>query len=309
MMEPQAKYTLVGTALIILVGLVVAATLWLTRSGETAGDHHYKIYFEHQSLDGVTTSSEVKMRGIKVGSVTRLVFSSHGQGAVEVIIRVEGSTPIRESSSASVERNVLTGLATIALVNSTEESPLLPAAQKAEDYSVIAEGESWMQQFPGTVNQLATRADETLQRINAVLSPENQAALADTLQNTRRLSRDADRAVLAVGGAAEDVRKLANGIANDVHTLSARYDSLGEQAGTTLQGIGASVDAAQQDVARLTEQANRLMTTGNTEMQATAQSLRRAADSVADAANGLRDPRRIVFGPPDGARGPGEDQR
>ena len=308
-MEPQAKYTLVGTALIVLIGLIVAATLWLTRNGESAGDRYYKVYFEHQSLEGVTTRSEVKMRGIKVGAVSRLLFSAHGQGAVEVIIRVEGSTPVRTSTKASVERHVLTGIASISLVNATEDSPLLGEAPKGEDYPVIAEGESWMQQFSGSVNQLAGRADETMQRVNAVLSPENQAAFADILQNMQRLTRDADRTVLTVGETAQDVRKLANGIAGDAHTLTARYDLLGQQAGTSLQDVTASVRAVQQDVARLTERADRLMASGDVEIRATAQSLRRAADSVTDAANRLRDPRQIVFGAPEGSLGPGEGTR
>jgi phospholipid/cholesterol/gamma-HCH transport system substrate-binding protein len=308
-MEPQAKYTLVGTALIILVGLIVAATVWLTRNGESAGDRYYKVYFERQSLEGVTTRSEVQMRGIKIGSVTRLLFSPHGQGAVEVIIRVEGSTPVRESTRASVERHLLTGIAGISLVNATEDSPLLSEAPKGEDYPVIGEGESWMEQFPGLAKHLATRADETLERVNRVLSPENEKVFAEILTNMRRLTRDADRTMLAVGGAADDVRKSANGIAADAHTLSARYDALGAQAGTSVQDIAESVRAVQQDVARLTERADRLMASGDVEMQSTAQSLRRAADSVTDVANRLRDPRQIVWGPPAGGMGPGEGAR
>jgi phospholipid/cholesterol/gamma-HCH transport system substrate-binding protein len=70
-MEPQARYTLVGILVISLVALMVATMIWLTRNGEGRGDRYYTIYFEHQSLEGVATRSEVQMRGIKVGSVTR----------------------------------------------------------------------------------------------------------------------------------------------------------------------------------------------------------------------------------------------
>ena len=308
-MEPEAKYTVVGTTVLILVGLMVAAVLWLRSTGEGRDDRLYKIYFERQSLEGLEARSDVRMRGIRVGSVTRFLFSSRRPGAVEVFIRVEGSTPVRQRTEAVVERHLVTGIASVRLVNPTEESPLLTQAPVGEPYPVIAEGESAIQQFSESISQLAQRAEQTMQRINATLSSDNQAALTEILQNMRGASRDAQRAVAAVGAAADEVRKLASSVAADARRLSTRYDALGEQAGASLHDITGAVREMREDVARLAERADRLMASGDVELRATAQALRDAADALGGVAGRLRDPRQVIFGPSEGALGPGESAR
>src|SRR5919198_1371901 len=185
-MEPEARYTLVGIAVLILIGLIVAAVLWLRSTAEGRDVRDYKIYFERQSLEGLEIRGEVRMRGIRVGSVTGFLFSPRRRGAVEVLIRVEASTPVRESTEAIVARHLVTGIASIRLVNSTEESPLLTQAPTDEPYPVIAEGESAIQQFSESVNQPAVRRTK------------NPAAIGAMRDDVARLAERADR-LLASG--------------------------------------------------------------------------------------------------------------
>ena len=190
-MEPEAKYTLVGTAVLVLVALIVVAAVWLRTTGATR-QRTVQIYFARQSLEGLQIRSDVKMQGIKVGSVTGFRISAGRPGTVEVVIRVVGTTPIRQSTRANVERQLLTGIANIRLVNINETSPLLTEAPSDEPYPLIAEGESEYK-FSESVAQIAQRADETMQRINLALSDENQVALSEILVNLRRISANADR--------------------------------------------------------------------------------------------------------------------
>lgn len=315
-MEPEAKYTIVGTAVIILVALIAAAVVWLKSSGEGADARQYKIYFERQSLEGLELRSYVTMRGIRVGSVTGFRFSSARPGAVEVFITVEPTTPVRQSTEATVQRHLVTGLATVRLVNATEDSPPLAQALPGEPHPVIAEGESPIQQVSETLTQLAHRTDETMQRLNATLSPENRAALTEVLQNLRRVSQHADGTLAKVdatlgslGGAADEVRALARSVAGDARTLTARYDKLGSEAGVTLRELDESVRKMSADVERLSQRADALLGSSDEELRATAQALRAAADSVGAAASRLRDPRQAIFGPAESGLGPGEGAR
>ena len=78
---------------------------------------------------------------------------------------MDATAPVRRSTHAVVDRNLITGLASIRLVTLQEDSPLL-----TEAHAAIPEGESQLQQFSQTMSQLAQRADETMQRVSATLS-------------------------------------------------------------------------------------------------------------------------------------------
>ncbi|TFW31027.1 MlaD family protein [Massilia horti] len=308
-MEPEAKYTFVGVAVLVLVAMLAGTILWLSSNSERSNAHSYTIYFAHQSLAGLQPRSEVTMRGLRVGTVTGLGFSSRIPGAVKVSILVDPSTPVRKSTRAMVDRNLITGLATVQLINSTEQSPLLAQTQEEEQGPVIAEGESAAEQFTATLAEL-TRS------LNATLSPENRAAFTATLANLQRASANADRALARVdsvlvglGSTADEVRSLARSVATDTHALATRYDALGAQATGTLRGTDDAVRQLRTDIDALSRRANTLLTTGNTELRATSRSINSAADSVGGAADRLNDPSEILYGPSAGTLGPGEGKR
>jgi ABC-type transporter Mla subunit MlaD len=91
-MEPEAKYTLVGTAVLVLAALIVGAVLWLRNTGEERDDRFYKIYFVNQSLEGMQDPQRRQDAGIRVGVVTGFASDRH-PGAVEAVIRVDGDAP------------------------------------------------------------------------------------------------------------------------------------------------------------------------------------------------------------------------
>lgn len=312
-MEPEAKYTLVGAAVLILLALMVGAFVWLRSTSGQRDDVPYKIYFARQSLEGLQIRSDVKMKGIKIGAVTGFRISSRRPGTVEVIIKVDGSAPVRISTRADVERHLLTGIASIRLVNGSEESQLLTESPPDEPYPVIAEGESEYQQVSESITQVALRADETMKRINMLLSEENQATIGEVLLNLRRITgsmdrslQTLDRSLASLDRAAEAVRTSSAEISTDVRSLAMRYDRLGEESTLAVKDISAAIRQIGADVARLSNRTDALLADGSTELRVTAQELRAVADSLGAAARRLGDPRKVLFGSPDGSLGPGE---
>ena len=310
-MEPHARYTVVGASVLLVLGIVVAALAWLFASDNGKVVRHYTLTFTRQSLEGLETDSEVHMKGIRVGSVARFAFSKQQPGAVEVTVDVDETAPVRTSTRAVVDRNLVTGIATIRLVTMQEDSPLLD-----RQHSAIPEGESQLQQVSQTMTQLAERADETMKRIDQALSPQNQAAFAETLENLRVASRSAgtlttrmDAALASMVRTADTARSTMALAAGDIHRLADRYDALGAQAGAKLGETTAAVQQLSGDVSRLAGRTEDFLGDAGIELRITGQQLRSAADTLSTTSKKLGDPRAAIFGPPAASLGPGENKQ
>jgi phospholipid/cholesterol/gamma-HCH transport system substrate-binding protein len=315
-MEPKAHEAWVGGAVLGLLVLLVASFLWLLSTGQRRDERLYRIYFARQSLEGLQARSDVRMRGIRIGEVTAFSFSAGRPGTVEVSISVDPSAPIRESTNAIVERNLITGLATIRLVTAREDSPLLSHAPPGERDPVIAEGASRLQQVSDSIDQLAVRADETMRRLNDVLSDRNQAAITATLENLRTLTDHADgtitrldRTLASVGRAADGLTVAEGRVAANADTLTLRYDVLGAQASTSLRDITDTVNQLGGRLAIVSDRAEIALTDSDMHMRSAARQIEVAAQALGDASRRLGDPRSALFGPPAAALGPGEESK
>ena len=315
-MESEARYTLVGISVLALVALLTAALVWLLASGQRRDVQAYRIYFTKQSLEGLQVRSDVRMRGIKVGAVTGVSLSKTKSGTVEVVVGINPSTPVRQSTRAVVDRNLITGLSSIRLLNLDETSERLDAPLPGEDQLVIAEGESQMQQLTDNLSELAERTQETMTRISATLSPANQAAIADTLSNLQSVSRNAagamarlDGTLQTIGSTATAVRSTTLALGSDVKRLADRYDALGAQATRGIGDVAGTVKQLGADVSRLANRTDMLLADTDAELASTTLQLRTTADALSLTARKLSDPRATLFGPADASLGPGEARR
>lgn len=315
-MESEARYTLVGAVVLVLLVLIAAAAVWLKSSGAEREDVPFKIYFANQSMEGLQIRSDVKMQGIKVGSVSSFRISLRRPGTVEVVIRVNDNTPVRQITYATVDRHLLTGIASIRLVNTDESSPPLTALRPDEPYPLIPEGDSEYSKLSDSMTQVVQRADETMRRINTFLTDENKAALGEILVNLRRITGNMDRTMAgldrtlaSLGGAADEVRSTSAAVGADARRLIARYDALGAESTAAIKDVSVAIRQISADVTRLSVRVDALLADGNVELRVTAQELRTTANALGAAARRLNDPGRILFGPADGSMGPGEAAR
>jgi phospholipid/cholesterol/gamma-HCH transport system substrate-binding protein len=313
-MEPEARYPLVGAVVLALVAALAAGVVWLAASGNQRDMRPYRVYFAKQSLEGLDVRSDVRMKGIRVGEVKSLAFARDHAGTVEVMLGVEPTAPVLQSTRAVVDRNIITGLASIRLVSLDDHSPALTPT--GDGAAVIAEGSSQFQQFSETVGELAQRADVTLARINDTLSRENVAAISETLENVRVATREStgtlrriDANLAKAGAAADALRQTAAGAGRDFHDLAVRYESLGDSADRSVLQMSASVDQLTSSFTALSRDAHEFLFDTGLELHATAQELQRSGSAIGDAAQALSDPRAALLGPRPSSLGPGEERR
>lgn len=312
-MEAQARYTLVGTVVLFVTLLLVAGLVWLAGGTDRVNYRHFTIYFVKQSMDGLDINSLVKMRGIKVGVVTSYEFAGKGQDEVRVDIKVNPDTPVRENAVAYVQRNVVTGIATVALSNPDATSPLLTVTPPDERYPVIAEGSSDLDKVTTALSRIAENGSQVLNKINGLLSDENRQGVTKTIQNLQVLttnladSKEAvSTAVQSIKGAADAFRD-ASGSFNQVAIRSGdSIQSLSKSADTALKQATATLELLNRETSTVSLQLQGLAETGTLELTTVSRDLRNSADSVGAAGQRFTDPRGLLFGSGKPQFGPGE---
>ncbi len=312
-MESEARYTLVGTLVLITTLLLIAGLLWLAGGADRVSYRHYTIYFAHQSMDGLDVSSAVKMRGIKVGVVDSYRFAGGGQDAVRMDVKVDQDTPIRSNAEAIVNRNIVTGVATIEIRNPDATSPLLTEVLPSEHYPVIAEGKSNLDNVANALSKMASNGAQVLDKVNLLLSDTNRKNISDTLQNLQAISTNlADNkqalntAIQSVHKAADEFGAAGGSITRAASTAETSMQNISKNADIALKQATSTMENLQQQTTGVSDSLQGLTEVGTLEFTAVSRDLRHSADSVSSAGQSLSNPRGILFGTGKPQAGPGE---
>jgi phospholipid/cholesterol/gamma-HCH transport system substrate-binding protein len=302
--------------LLALVVAVVLAITWLARTGARADFRFYTIYFERQSLEGLQVGGDVTMRGVKVGRVESYSISRANINRVQVIVRVDRTTPVSTNTVAVVDRNFLTGLARILLATPGQPGPELSEIPAGESNPVIPEGQSDIEQLTSAMNRLALTGANALANVEQLLSSENREAFAATLVNLRDLSNALskrmgrlDEVADALAKNAADFGKSSREIAEAVERIDAGAQPAIKEAQATMRELARAVQALERETSVLARRLENAADSSTHEIRATAQELRSTAEILSRAADRLQDPRAVIFGPNSGQLGPGERLR
>lgn len=299
----------------MLIGtvLLVGALLWLAEAFGGRTTTMYTAYFRTQSLAGLQQESAVTMKGVKVGKVESYQISPRNIEEVKVLLRLDEDTPVKEDTRVVLQRNLLTGFATLGLVDSTQNSPPLKAVLPGEDYPVIQEGESQFDKIADTVPALLDHINEMVGRVTLVFSDENVKSVTATLKHIEETAAAVSSNKESIAASLESLEQLAAEITSLSEALKGftrkaekNLDSLGSESARVLEEVR---DAAKNFDARVTEIRDAVRGASQVfsqEMTALAQSMGAAADTFAKTVEGFEDPQKIIAGPRRQALGPGE---
>ena len=312
-MEAEAKYTYVGIALIVLVAALIAATIWLNRSGARGDFRYYTIYFERQPLDGLQIGADVDMRGIKIGRVEDYDLLAEKINRVRVTIRTDRRAPVRTNTVAIVTRNFVTGIARIGLITPEPPGPALTEVRDDQPYPIIAEGQSEFDAIAGKVGRIGDIAAETLENINLILTADNRAAITASLVNLKELTaglnqrmKDLDKTLVAVNAAAADVGRAGTKFAQVAETTGSQLTPAIKQVDQTLQDVSTAALALEKQVSALSRAFSDAASSTDEQFTVAVIELRSTVEAMTRLLDQLRDPRAALLGPGKAQRGPGE---
>ena len=331
-MEPEARYTMIGSVLLAIIVALVAGFVWLSSSGRASDFRFYTIYFERQSLEGLQVGGDVNMRGVKVGRIENFTISRDNINKVKVTIRVARATPVSENTTAVVARSIVTGLARINLDTPGTPGPELVTVAAGERYPVITEGTSNLDQIADSVSKLASQADIALENLNSVMGDRNKKSFAQALTAIRDLSVGLNRRLetidemsasfqassTAFQGLSRDLSGASGKVANAVAPVGDEASQSLREANETLKQLRQStanlerevvksLAVLNQGVAGLSSRTDDAVDVGLNELRATTADLRSSLAIVSRTLDRLQDPKAILIGPSSSQLGPGEE--
>ena len=178
-METRANYVLIGAFTLVASIALLLFGLWAAKYSSERSWQNYMIVFD-EAVTGLSVGSPVQFNGIAVGSIQRLSLDPQDPRRVIAVIRAEASAPVKTDTRARMAITSLTGPAIIQLTGGTPGAPLLTSVDQRET-PVILTAPSALQNITDTANRIVERLDQ-------VLSDDNVAHIAATLENLDRIS-------------------------------------------------------------------------------------------------------------------------
>jgi len=249
----------------IRVGLFVAITgvlvtvILITFAGMRfwQGYDRYKILFDG-SVIGLDQGALVYLNGIKVGSVETLEVAEKDLRKVLITIAVNGGTPIRTDTRATLQYAGITGLKIVDLRGGTSSSPPLPPG------STIAPGDTLLDRLASQAEELAEQSTELMERANRIAQKlegidEVVANLTETSRSLELLVRESRRglhqSLAAVRHTARSASTLMDG---HLSQLVANADTLVSDVKAVVQRNEADVRMALFDLRQASRNFNEL---------------------------------------------------
>jgi phospholipid/cholesterol/gamma-HCH transport system substrate-binding protein len=216
-METRAHYVAVGAFVLMMVFAAFVAALWLGGVELTTHYARYDIYFRGP-VTGLSKGAAVEYNGIPVGRVFEIRIDPEDVERIRVTVEIDDAVIIKEDAKAEVESNILSGVAYILITKGTQEAAPL-TAKPGQRYPVIASRRSTLASVyargPALLDQLSRIGDH----LDELLDEHNRQAVADTLDNLRKITG-------AVANRDKDIGEVVENANHSLAALNKLLDSI-----------------------------------------------------------------------------------
>jgi phospholipid/cholesterol/gamma-HCH transport system substrate-binding protein len=302
-MEREANYTAVGAFVILVVAMAGLFVYWYSDSREHRDYTRYEIYFQG-SVSGLTVGGQVRYLGVDVGRVVRIRVDPRAADRVQVIADIDSVAPISPRTLAELSLQGVTGLLFVDLQQSKPGSDIMPPVA-SERYPVINSVRSDFDVFLATLPDLAGRTRELMVRLGEVLSPQNTAAMAQTISSVKQASDQLPQAMADLSALLTELRVTAAETRGFVQNLQGAANVLGPDLAKSVERLRETAE----NVATVTGRLDQMVAENRGDVRAFArdtlpqlEQTLRAARAAAEEARSLAqqlsdDPSRILYQP------------
>ena len=225
----------IGIFAVAMIGVAWAGIRFL--KGFDIFSRNVEYYAAYDQINGVQNASPIMIKGVKIGSVTRLSFDPARSDKVVLQFTIKRQYRIPTDSEAKIFSNGLMGAKAIEITYGTADTYLQKGdtLRSSRDRDLMDMAGSELDFFKQKVSQLTTDLSRTLENLNGLMET-NADNIAGTLGNLNSVT----------GDMAEILSAEKNSLKSALDNLSKFSDMLGENAGRVDSIIG--------DVDRFTSQ-------------------------------------------------------
>lgn len=300
-MENKAHALIAGAFVVLVTVLLAVLALWLTRDSTKRDLYEMTT---SQTISGLQPQAPVRFRGVPVGKVERIGFDSKIKGNVLIGISIDRGAPVTKSTFATVASQGVTGLGFIQLDDKGESKERLQP-NDADPPRIPLK--------PGSLDKLIkqseiifSQASEAAERLNALLSEDNQKAINVAVTQLGEASTSLNRIAKGLEPTVASLPALTSDTSQTVKALKSASDEV-RNAALRLNAKGGPLDKMTEGGAALTAgietfSAATLPKLGEVadETARTMRQLRRTVNAVDD------NPQSLIFGNGRPIPGPGE---
>ena len=302
-MDREANYVAVGVFVLLVLFMGIGFVLWYSNAANGEAATRYEIYFEG-SVGGLSEGSAVRYLGVAVGRVVKIGIDPRDPGRVRVVTDIDEGAPVKEDTVARLSLQGVTGLLTINL-EPREPGSIPPPRIESLKFPVIPSEQSRFDVLITSLPDVIAKAGESLNRINAMLSDENIAAVTKSFEYTEDATSDLPmtineaRAMFLelraasgeISAAAQGLRDFAGPGGADLKAAAARMREASESVARSAARIDQLVQDNSGNVGRFTSE-------GLAELEQLMRETREAVQSFDALTRSLeQDPSRVIYRP------------
>ncbi|GBU15157.1 hypothetical protein AwPolaro_05350 [Polaromonas sp.] len=220
-MENKAHALIAGAFIVLVTALLALLAVWLTR-GSSQRDM-YEMTTNH-TVSGLQPQAPVRFRGVPVGKVERIGFDTKVKGNVLIGISIERGSPVTKSTFATVASQGVTGLGYIQLDDKGESDERLQPNDSDPPRILLKSGS--LEKLIKQSENIFSLATETAERVNQVLSDDNQKAIATSLAQLSEASSSLNRITKSIEPVAAGLPALSSATSATIKTLAGASDEV-----------------------------------------------------------------------------------
>jgi len=300
-MDREANYVAVGAFVLLVIALGAGFVLWYTGQADGEENKRYELYFEG-SVSGLAEGSPVRYLGVSVGRVSRIGIDPRNPARVRVVVDITESTPIRGDTVARLALQGITGLLYVD-VRPRDPGSLPRPPVAGIKYPVIPTEQSQFAELVASVPDVITKASEALNRINAMLSDKNIAAVNATFTFSEKATAELPTAVGEARAMFLELRAAATEMRGTARALQELTSKSGDQVRIAAERLRESADNVASTSERLDRlvadnagNINRFAGEGLAEFEQLLRETRHAVRAIDSLTESLeRDPSRLIY--------------